>query len=59
MNLCILNIFSGLVLCFESLLYKNLVLKDLVKTREEDKVSIGAWIYLWAFYSVPLKIDNF
>ena len=20
----------------------------------EDKVSIGAWIYLWAFYSVPL-----
>ena len=20
----------------------------------EDKVSIGSWIYLWAFYSVPL-----
>ena len=20
----------------------------------EDKVTIGAWIYLWAFYSVPL-----
>ena len=20
----------------------------------EDKVSIGTWIYLWAFYSVPL-----
>ena len=20
----------------------------------EDKVSIGLWIYLWAFYSVPL-----
>ena len=20
----------------------------------KDKVSIGAWIYLWAFYSVPL-----
>ena len=20
----------------------------------EDKVSIGMWIYLWAFYSVPL-----
>ena len=20
----------------------------------KDKVSIGSWIYLWAFYSVPL-----
>ena len=20
----------------------------------EDKVSLGSWIYLWAFYSVPL-----
>ena len=38
MNLGILNIFAGLVLCFESLLYKNPVLKNLVKTREEKEI---------------------
>ena len=38
MNLGISNIFAGLVLCFESLSYKNLVLKHLVKAREEKEI---------------------
>ena len=33
---------------------ENSILQLHVQERKGDKVSIGSWIYLWAFYSVPL-----
>ena len=36
--------------CYEIVFSPLYILASFVK----DKVSIGAWIYLWAFYFVPL-----
>ena len=41
---------------FSSTLVKEIVFSPLyiLASFVEDKVSIGVWIYLWAFYFVPL-----
>ena len=48
--------FFGLFLIFPAPLVKDIVFSPLYifASFAKDKVSIGVWIYLWAFYFVPL-----
>ena len=53
---CLFHSFTSGWTVFQASLVKEIVFSPLyiLASFVKDKVSIGAWIYLWAFYFVPL-----
>ena len=52
----LVSFFYKWLTSFPSTTFKEVVFFPLyvLASFVKDKVSIGSWIYLWAFYSVPL-----
>ena len=52
----LVSFFYKQLTSFPSTTFKEIVFSSLhiLASFVEDKVSIGVWIYLWAFYFVPL-----